>query len=430
MTFYNIIFGLLFIGAFREVIFALGGQPGWGTPDWRLFCRAAILSILVFSDTIYTAVVIEDKKRTYSVEMKLLDLFSFILLSFAVVLLNPVSNDMFEVNVTGTLQQVVHWTRWSVEAMFWAILAAYMLNIIGWNRLMGIDRIMARHRWVKRVQPALAIAFTAMTVLALLAPTSPLLVAGRWILLGVAAVYLLVFKPFVCHVLDKYVELRPLTDADAAQIHNWPKYKGKLAELDYGLRKDGGWLTLYPAAGTERGRNERYGAWQGDKLVGFSILGDIKNDAGEFYVALHPESIGQHIGREVTERMVARGFENLELKRIYLKVREHHPAQHMYAEVGFRRGAKFQETVNGQPVTFLKMEITPRRSRLERMIAKIDELGTKPATTPPRGQVDEAPAAAEASDKTSTSAALKPPVTPLSKRDIDAPLSGALQSAS
>jgi len=56
MTFYNIIFGLLFIGAFREVIFALAQGP-----DWPLFCLTATLSVLVFSDTIYTSVVIEDR---------------------------------------------------------------------------------------------------------------------------------------------------------------------------------------------------------------------------------------------------------------------------------------------------------------------------------------------------------------------------------
>jgi hypothetical protein len=162
MTFYNIIFGLLFIGAFREVIYAFG-RPGWETPDWRLFCRASILSILVFSDTIYTAVVIEDKKRMYSVPMKLLDLCSFIVLSLAVVLLNPALNDMFEVDVSKVLDSLVASTGWTAEAMFWAILAIYMVILIRWNTLMGIDRIMARHRWVKYVQPILFGAFVAMT---------------------------------------------------------------------------------------------------------------------------------------------------------------------------------------------------------------------------------------------------------------------------
>jgi hypothetical protein len=197
MTFYNIIFGLLFIGAFREVIFALAQGP-----DWRLFCLTATLSVLVFSDTIYTSVVIEEKKKEYCINMKLLDLWSFILLSFAVVILNPATNDMFEVNVTCVLQAVVSTTEWSPESLFWALLTLYMVNLVIWNKLLGVDQVQWRHRWVKWVQPALAVMFAAMAVLAWHAVE---LRHVRWVVLIAVLAYLLRFKTYLSDVLDQVV---------------------------------------------------------------------------------------------------------------------------------------------------------------------------------------------------------------------------------
>jgi RimJ/RimL family protein N-acetyltransferase len=190
---------------------------------------------------------------------------------------------------------------------------------------------------------------------------------------------------YVCHVLDQYVDLKLLTDADEQQIHQWPPYTGKLAPLDYGLR-DQGWLKHFPAAGTARGQNKRYGAWRGENLVGFAILGDIKSDEAEFYVALHPDRIGQHIGPEITERIVTTAFQRLGLKRVYLKVREHHPARAMYAELGFREvGQPFTEDINGQPVIFVRMECTPREPWFRSQLKKAKALRTAKAAAQSTG---------------------------------------------
>jgi hypothetical protein len=204
MTFYNIIFGLLFIGAFREVIYALGEGP-----DWRLFCLTATLSVLVFSDTIFTTVVIEEKKYEYSIRMKLLDLCSFILLSFAVVVLNPAKNDMFEVDVTNVLETLVGGTGLQ-EALFWGLLTLYMANLAIWNNLLGMNRVKC-YWWVKWVQPVMALSFAAMAAMAwgTAKPEAPSWIVVqalhylRWVVLFAVVAYLLRFKMYLSKVLDE-----------------------------------------------------------------------------------------------------------------------------------------------------------------------------------------------------------------------------------
>lgn len=351
MTFYNIIFGLLFIGAFREVIFALSAGP-----DWRLFCLTATLSVLVFSDTIYTSTVIEDKKNRYSIYMQLLDLLSFIVLSFAVVILNPAKNDMFEVDVTTVLGTVVSRTGLSHESLFWGLLSIYMFILVVWNKLLGVDRVKRCDRWVKWVQPALALWFALMAWWAWrVAEPNATLHLARWFVLIAVLVYLIFFKTHMCKVLDDrlMVALEPLTDADVDAIHKWPPYQEPIDVLDYALRL-GGWLDQYPKSPT----NVRYGIWQNGKLVGFSLLTDIKDGDAEFYIALHAEETRKGIGRGATTQTIKRGFKELELKRIHLKVRDWYDgARKMYADVGFKECGSLDETTQGKLVKFVLMEI-------------------------------------------------------------------------
>lgn len=358
MTFYNIIFGLLFIGAFREVIFALANL------DWPLFFLATTLSVLVFSDTIYTTDIIDvdGKNNLYSVDLKLLDLLSFILLSFAVVVLNPVSNDMFEVDVTPVLDTIAGKSGLNketlLETLFWGLLTLYMLILVRWNKLLGLDRVKLRHRWVNKVQPGFVLVFAVMAGLAWFS-VEPELHCARWIVCLFVVVYLLGFKRYVCikklHDQLDVVTLEELTEDDVAAIREWPRYQGKIELLDYALRR-GGWLDHYPASET----NKRYAIRErkSGKLVGFSLLTDIKDRQAELYIALRADEIKKGFGRAGVEETIRRGFNELGLKEIHLKVRDwHDEARKLYERVGFRKCGESVEIIQGQDVNFVLMKI-------------------------------------------------------------------------
>ncbi|MEO8297898.1 MAG: GNAT family N-acetyltransferase [Burkholderiales bacterium] len=349
MTFYNIIFGLLFIGTFREVMVALMLPAG---PNWPLFALAATLAVLVFSDTIYTAVVIEGKKFSYSMTMKLLDLWSFILLSFAVMVLNPDKNDMFEIDARDAMTRVELATGWSAEALLWGLLTVYVLNLVVWNHLMGVGMVQGRYRWVRWVQPLQALAFGVMAVLAWQKALPEAAMQGlRWVMLAGVVVYLLRFKTYMSQVLDDVVRLQPLTAVDVSAIHKWPHYQPPIDALDYALRP-GGWLDQYPECPT----NLRYGVWQNGKLVGFTLLVDIADNDAEFYIALHAGYRRRNIGRDAAEQTLHLGFAEHGLARIHLKVRSWYGARRLYADIGFSECGVVEEQVQGQPVKFILME--------------------------------------------------------------------------
>lgn len=149
------------------------------------------------------------------------------------------------------------------------------------------------------------------------------------------------------------ITLHPLTEAEAAAIRQWPPYPSWVEDLDFALRSKG-WLDQFPDSPV----NRRFGASDGEMLVGFSLLVGIDDGNAEFYIALHPQRLGAGIGRIVTLQTVAAGFNDLGLRRIHLKVRDwHHLAIHLYESVGFRRCGLSTEEVNGKSVKFILMEI-------------------------------------------------------------------------
>jgi RimJ/RimL family protein N-acetyltransferase len=346
MTFYNIIFGILFFGAFREVISSLAAGP-----RWDLFCQTATLSVLIFSDTIYTAVIIEGKGQRYSIWMKLVDLLSFIWLSLAVVVVDPKRENMFQVDSQNLLALVCGNMCCKPEAIFWALLTLYTINLIIWNTALRIYRNLRHHRWIMLIQPLMAILFGAMAVLSYLPDRGEILDVARPTIAVLSLIYLVGYKPFVTKVLDAIV-LEPLNGEDAHVIRFWPPYPARATALDYALRP-GGWLDSFPASDT----SHRWAAWHDGKLVGFSILtGNSKTEA-EFYIALHPERLGEGFGRRITEQTVDLGFKTLGLKRIYLKVRDWYTeAIRLYESVGFKKYGTHVENIQGQPVDFIMME--------------------------------------------------------------------------
>ena len=168
------------------------------------------------------------------------------------------------------------------------------------------------------------------------------------------------------------ITLEPLTDADVTAIHQWPPYQKPFDVLDYALRS-GGWLDNYPDSKT----NVRYGIWQHGKLIGFSLLTDVKSGEAEFYIALHPDHTRRNVGREATVQTIRRGFREYGLNRIHLKVRDwHQGARRMYAGVGFQERGSLTELVQGKPVAFVKMELDRPRPFKGRWKALVDSFRT------------------------------------------------------
>ena len=144
-----------------------------------------------------------------------------------------------------------------------------------------------------------------------------------------------------------------MTAGDEHAIHSWPSYPAEFKDLDYALREKG-WLAQFPAGPT----NDRIAARVGNHLVGFSILTKTGLGEAEFYIALHPESIGRGLGKIFTRMVVQQGFEQLKLQKIHLKVRSWHlRAIQLYEGLGFRQvGAKDLE-INGKREQFIIMEL-------------------------------------------------------------------------
>lgn len=351
MTFYNIIFGILFLGAFNEVVRSLA------VSNWEAFYKSATLSVLIFSDTIYTALIIEGKDKKYSMLMKLLDLFSFILLSFAIMSLNPTDKSMFQVDTAALVGRLAGWMSGGAETVFWMMLAVYMGVLVVWNMLLGIYTVMRHHRWVQWVQPVLLLLFMFMALLTIQQQPWALGMLGamRWIVLLIVLTYLLAYKTGLTFFLEQCVIVRRLTQADAQAIRDWPAYPHPYEQLDYALRT-GGWLDMFP----ESKQNCRWAAWQDNELVGFSLLthvDPVKREA-EFYIAVHPDRLNNGIGRELMEITLERGWNQLKLDRIYLKVRTNHDIGFkLYKRAGFNHYDTKPQTVNGASVDFHWMEI-------------------------------------------------------------------------
>src|SRR5689334_24584012 len=123
MAFYSVLFAILFTGAFRELI------RSFGMSDWPGFWMAATLTMVIFNDVMYTSHFIEEEHCRYTIPMKVTDILSFVLLSGAVLVLQPTQSNVFEAD-PGT------WFRSLPRApMFWGVLILYWVTTIAWNML-------------------------------------------------------------------------------------------------------------------------------------------------------------------------------------------------------------------------------------------------------------------------------------------------------
>jgi hypothetical protein len=121
MTFYNIIFGLLFIGAIREVYASI--VEG----DLLKFLMALSIAVSVFNDVLYTSHYIEKDTAVYTVQMKLLDLLNFLVLGASLVILSPRQNGFYDSNISVNIKLPA--------GLFWGLLVVYWMLTLWWNRL-------------------------------------------------------------------------------------------------------------------------------------------------------------------------------------------------------------------------------------------------------------------------------------------------------
>ena len=122
MTFYNIIFGFLFLGACRQLLLLLEKPTVW---------TAATIAIVIFNDAVNTSEILEGQSTvTYRIGMKLIDLSTFVLLSLALIALAPDNNP---VGLDLCQQLAFLQSPWVI----WALLTAYWALLIWWNYLAG-----------------------------------------------------------------------------------------------------------------------------------------------------------------------------------------------------------------------------------------------------------------------------------------------------
>jgi hypothetical protein len=164
LTFYNVISAILFMAAFQATIQLWPASASW---------YAATLVLIMCNEAILTSELLEGQAAvTYKLEMKFLDLLTFFLLSYTLIVIRPEKNAFSEARVA----------LWGVGSpvVFFGALGAYWRLTLSWNRLAGQDD---EKFWPKewlQFSRSLWIVFAVAAVGLLLADAATLLDAGSF----------------------------------------------------------------------------------------------------------------------------------------------------------------------------------------------------------------------------------------------------------
>lgn len=182
MTFYGVIGAILFLGACRQVIVAIE------TGDPVQLAMALTLMVFVFNDALFTSFHVERLTDgvDYSLPLKLIDLFNFLFLVAALVVVNPGDN-MF---LTGGK----HLPTVCAEWQFWAFLAIYWLLINVWTHYAGIYQKKGYPGWLRAISIGI-IGLLAFTAGITSANMSALSAAFRWINFVYVLLYIALIRP-------------------------------------------------------------------------------------------------------------------------------------------------------------------------------------------------------------------------------------------
>jgi hypothetical protein len=181
MTFYGVIAAILFLGACRQVIVAIEHA------DFDQLAMALTLMVFVFNDALFTSAHVErdDNAVKYQLPLKLIDLFNFLFLVAALVVVNPEDN-MF-------LSGGKHLPAVCAEWQFWALLAVYWLMINVWTSLAGVYEAKRYPPWLRKLS---ILVIAALGLTGLFSATSLSWIhAARWVTLSYIFLYIALIRP-------------------------------------------------------------------------------------------------------------------------------------------------------------------------------------------------------------------------------------------
>ena len=85
------------------------------------------------------------------------------------------------------------------------------------------------------------------------------------------------------------------------------------------------------------------------RSAGFSIIAREPGGSAEFRIALHPERLGQGIGKTITHLSLAHGFSDTATTTIRLIVRKNNPrAERLYEHLHFRHTGECTKEIRGK----------------------------------------------------------------------------------
>jgi hypothetical protein len=152
MTFYNVISGILFLGTCQAFLQWLG-RPA--------MFMAATLAAIMANEAVLTSELLEKSDSAveplpYSLGMKFIDLGTFVVLSYALLILTPTKNT-FDVDVKNL------WCA-NNPSMFLVLISVYWLATWWWNRLASQDTDAKWQGWFLWARRGLFIPFLLIAV--------------------------------------------------------------------------------------------------------------------------------------------------------------------------------------------------------------------------------------------------------------------------
>ncbi len=186
MTYYNILFGLLFIGSFREVLHSLGTSNIWA---------ALLILAIVVNDMINVTDQFEQRGHgpKYSVWMKLIDFICFIAVALALICLDPEESFMKMDVVQKIPWHDQPWLPWAMLTLYWSL-------AVVWNALSKEYSFKRSNDWQDRWIQIWSILFIAPLLFNTLwiAVHGPTPLTNKYVTIGTLIVliaYFVHFKP-------------------------------------------------------------------------------------------------------------------------------------------------------------------------------------------------------------------------------------------
>jgi hypothetical protein len=218
LTFYNIIFGILFLCAVRELLQA------WFDREWVRFWMSVALTLLISNDILFTSHLIEERHVPYSIAMKLSDLVNFVLLSMAVLMLSPRGNLLGVDAQRGEMHGGSSPHHLRREPSFWGLICAYWGICLLWDILGGAydgDHLV----WRRSIPYLFFLPLVSIWCLSLGLPRGRLIRWARPAVAVLTALYFLGFKAPEINSLQREA-------ADSARQHRFggspaPRYNAR-----------------------------------------------------------------------------------------------------------------------------------------------------------------------------------------------------------